>query len=171
MLARDGASAPAQAASSRAPASAKSVKRLGKMARALERKLRGDAKTVLCKYFFVGRRHFSKVGSISFSLDAARLGRLTCMLGNTATPDGTLMWAPPQVRPACAWGAPVMSGCPPSMGIDLVVDPIRVCKLVGSQSRSMSGPIRCSSEARHVKSDRARTNEFFECFAFLSTGM
>ena len=72
-----------------------SAVKLGKMAKAMERKIRGDEKTRLCRYYFAGRRQNEKHATLSISLDAARLGRRLCLIGCTLAGD-TLMWGPPQ---------------------------------------------------------------------------
>lgn len=74
-----------------------SRKRLTKLACKWVQRSQKDLKGLLCKYYFSGRRYFAPLSSLSFAVDATRIGRKQCLMGCVASPGNVLMWSPPQV--------------------------------------------------------------------------
>ena len=59
-------------------------------------KSKSERKKMLVRYFLEGRHAFGGSKRLCFTLDAARLGKLTRMLMAIGRPNNISMWAPPQ---------------------------------------------------------------------------
>lgn len=71
---------------------------LGRFGKSMQRQLKHSRRARMLQYLLAGREHFDRpLLAMSGACDAGRFGNREVMLVAFATPDNTLMWAPPVV--------------------------------------------------------------------------
>ena len=79
------------------PLSSKQTAAAKRAAAAASTKLDGKLRSMTFRYILAGRRFFDGVTNFSYTCDASRVGKKSCLVGNLATPANIFMWCPPQV--------------------------------------------------------------------------